>query len=186
MIFKKSKSSPIPPLANLNLEFNITAISKWVADKKSIPPDQKWNNDDVTKNHLITMLPMDPFLFYHNDVNEYSPAIAGSESIADDEVYAIEWQWTHSDFVVTVNNERHIIFLVPLEEILYLLKNRHPIPISDNARKDMDGAVINIDSTEKYCRQIYKEPFFRSGIIFSNSLVKFSVVYTTASNVVLY
>jgi len=186
MIFNKSKDSPIPPLAYFNLEFNITAISKWVTDKQAIPADQKWNNEDITKNHLITMLPMDPFLFYHNDVNEYSPAIAGSESITDKELYAIEWQWTDSDFGVTVNEERHIIFLAPLDEIFYLLKNRKPISIYNNASKDMDGGVINIEQNEEYCQQVYKKSVFGSGVSFSNSLVKFSLVYATASSVVLY
>jgi len=181
-----SENVETPPLAIFQLEYNFSAISRWVENKKAeIPPDHKWDTyNDVIRGHKITMLPMDPFLFYHNEVNEFSPAIAGGHSTGLNGFYDIEWGWNHTYFYASINEERHIIFLAPLEDIMYLLKHRRPKPMFDSLKKVLDGGILELGVDDGYCRQIYKQAV--SGLIFSNSLFKLTVACDNANSIVLY
>ncbi len=181
-MFNKKNSKP--PLAYFQLSFNMTAMHNWVINKCTINPESEWDNSDVKKEYLITMLPQDPFLFYHNEVNDFSPAIGGFEYIEDKKIGSIEWKWDDRYFIVLITDEIIPIFFAPLDEIFFLLKNKKPN--SENLLKDMDGMVVDTGYGGNYCTEIYKNIIFTSGIAFSNSLVKLSVIYADATNLVKY
>jgi hypothetical protein len=130
------------------------------------------------------LLPQDPFLFYHNDVNELSPAIGGFEYINSREVGSLEWKWDKTSFIVFITDEMIPVFFAPLTDIFYLLQ--HGAPKSNNLREDVKGRLIETDYEDTFCHQVHMELLFSSGVSYRNSLVKLSVVPVTANNLVKY
>lgn len=71
MFFKKKQKYVAPKTTNFFLKFNLTAIKEWLKDKKEIQPQDRyqWDKSSHVRQYKITMLPHDPFLFYHEELN---------------------------------------------------------------------------------------------------------------------
>lgn len=184
------KGSVKPPVAIFQLEVNLTTIKHWLRNKQLISPDSVWDRNSELKKYKITMLPQDPFLFYHHGVNEFSPFIAGIDFI-DDELESIEWGWGNNVFHVVLTESgpkgeplREIVFYCPLDDVFHLLIHRRAK--SDNLRKDYEGTEIALSEKADFCHQVHRSIGWGSSLIFTNALVRLNVFVLGNSHVVRY
>ncbi len=176
------KTTELPLLSYFLLKVNLSAIEQWLPSQvKTNPcPTNDWKNPK-TKEYKITILPTDPFTFYHNQANEFSPSIGGLDILNNENIGCIEWAWTQSFFYVNVSEPRVPIFSVPIGEIFHLLKTGKNL--SEKALRDKD--TISLDIDEKF-NEIYRNRSSRFGITYSNELVSLSVVCASADDLVNY
>jgi hypothetical protein len=143
---------------------------------------------DEKIEHKITMLPQAPILFYYNEKNEFTLGLGGLEDVGIEEIDPIEWCLAGDYFIAFVTGddafERVPVFYAPVSDIRHLVTKG--LPESENILRDMDGYVIDIDIESVYCKQVYRRAVFSSGLEFSNSLVKLSVVVPAGENLVNY
>jgi hypothetical protein len=177
-VFRKKNNDVKPPVTCIWLSFNITAIEKWLESKRTIEPVERWSRDDEVHKHLITLLPQDPFLFYHDDKRTFSPGIGGFEYLDNKKIESLEWKWKRNYFFVLVTNETIPVFFAPLSEIFYLLQNRYPSSLSErNIDIEIDGG---------FCKQVHQYPIFGSGVGFRNELVDINFSCENANDLVQY
>lgn len=180
-MFGKSKEI-MPPLTYFHISFNATKMREWLTSRRGIAPESKWGRDDEVVQYEITMLPHDPFVFYHSKVNAFSSGIGGISSI--DGVGSIEWSWNQSIFYVLISDDRECVFGAPLNDIFYLLKNGRAS--SDNIRADMDGRGIGITGLSEHVNAVFRTNLMSSGLSFSNELVRLAITPVGPDNMVQY
>ena len=179
-VFNKKKE--LPRLSYFTLKVNLAAIEKWIPNRRKIEPttDKDWK-DFNTKEYQITILPTDPFTFYHNQANEFSPSIGGLDIINNEDVGCIEWAWNRSYFYVNVSEPRISIFLIPIDEIFHLLKT------GSNLSKQAlgDTEVIKL-GTDEELSEVYRARSTSYSLRYSNELVSLTVVCASPDDLVNY
>jgi len=175
MLFKKKPKYEAPITTNFFVSFNLTEIDKWLKNKDEVPPQKKseWNSISHVEEYKITMLPHDPFLFYHEGLRAFSTTISGGEYFDEYEI-DIEWEWQGHErgFVFTAN--RFIIFLAPIDEVRYLLVTGKFL---GNTLDDEEVIpTIASEVEESYSRSVFRK---RSSafkfLSYSNALASLSV-----------
>jgi hypothetical protein len=80
-----NKKIELPKLSYLVLSVNLEATEQWMTNQRKIQPIPKkgWEGFN-TKEYKITILPTNPFTFYHSQVNEFQPSIDGLDIISND------------------------------------------------------------------------------------------------------
>ncbi|HEY5602798.1 MAG TPA: hypothetical protein VIM41_06790 [Gammaproteobacteria bacterium] len=177
-MFRKNKTASTPPLTYIWLSFNISAMERWLESKHTINPISEWDDSDKTIKHLITLLPQDPFLFYHDDKRQFSPGIGGYEYPDIKVINSIEWRWNQEYFFVSITDETIPVFFAPLSEIFHFLQNKSPSSLTDHD--------IEIQIQDNYCKKVHQYPVFGTGVGFKNELVDISFVCANADNLVQY
>ncbi len=194
-MFRK-KAKPKTPHIFFTLKFNLTAIAKWLADPQIIPPDDKWDSyagyDELSFN--ITLLPnSEPFLFYHNDANEFSPHMKGAthnaESlIKNDHIHDVSWEWTRGGIELSVLSAElagHVVMVVADSELARLLTGEQDINPCGTLRDD--GEVIEFPVLEHIkCPSVYRRFAFGDAVTFTNSLAELTVARPCWNETVLY
>jgi len=191
-MFRK-KSKPKTPHILFTLKFNLTAIAKWLKDPQIIPPDDKWDSyagyEELSFN--ITLLPnSEPFLFYHNDANEFSPHMRGTTFNSDliperHGMWGVSWSWENDGIFLYVESleskKQHLIMFVPESKFWRLIAGEsHPDPFGAKP------AVIGIEvAADTECPTVWSYDNSYS-IEFCNALGRFAVLAPLPSETVLY
>ena len=179
-MFKNNKELPL--LSYFILKVNISAVEKWMTNRQKIRaiPEKSWKGSE-SKEYQITLLPTDPFTFYHNQANEFSPSIGGIDFIDQETISPIEWDWNKSFFYVNVSDPRITIFAVPIDEIFHLLRtgsNQSKQPLKDEE-------VISLGEGENF-DEIYRNRTFQFSLRYSNELAALDVVRASPGDLVNY
>jgi len=177
-----NKKIELPNLSYFTLKVNLAAIDLWLSNQGKIEPtpERDWKGFD-TKEYQITILPTDPFTFYHNQANEFSPSIGGLDIIKNENIGCIEWSWNQSHFCLNVSEPRVAIFAVPIDEIFHLLKT------GSNLSKQAlgDKEVIKLGSEEPF-DEVYRSRSTRYSLVYSNELVSLTLVCASPDDLVNY
>jgi len=179
-VFKKTNKLPL--ISYFTLKLNVDALKHWLPHQQKIIASSKsdWNSYDI-KEYKITILPTNPFTFYHNQVNEFSPSIGGMELIRNDVIKCVEWAWNQSFFYVNVSDPRITVFYIPIDEILHLLQTGQHL----SQRLPIDEEVISLDIDRKFT-DFHRRRIYKNCLVYSNELVSLSVVCASASDLVPY
>ena len=119
-MFRKKDKESKPPLTYISLSFNISSMERWLENKQLIPPITTWDSTDEIIEHSITLLPQDPFLYYHNDKMQFSTDIGGYEYIDNKNVSSLEWGWNRVNFYVAITDRRIPVFYAPLLSLIHI------------------------------------------------------------------
>lgn len=177
-----NKKNEPPNLAHFILKVNLMGLKQWIPNQSKVAgiPEKDWKSFD-TKEYEITILPTDPFTFYHKQPNEFSPSIGGMDILNDEAVGCIEWSWNQTHFCVNVSEPRIPVFAAPIDEILHLLKTGRNLATNILGDKE----VISLGSDEKF-DEIHRSRSTRYALSYSNELVSLIVVCASADDLVNY
>ena len=177
-----NKKAEQPKLSYFTLKVNLAAIEQWLLNQEKIEPipEKDWKGFN-TKEYQITILPTDPFTFYHNQVNVFSPSIGGLDVIRHEVVGCIEWSWNQSHFLVSVSEPRITIFSAPIGEMLHLLKTGSNL--SKNALGDKE--VIKLGSDELF-DDVHRLRVSRYSLVYSNELASLTLICASPDDLVHY
>lgn len=181
-----NKKAVLPKLSYFLLKVNLAAIEQWLPNQGKIDPIPKknWESFDI-KEYKITLLPSDPFVFYHNNVNEFSSSIGGTHVINNKNFIYIEWFWEGSYFYLSVsepNSEGRVpIFAAPIEEMFNLLKT------GNNLSEQFlgDEKIIKLHSEGNH-NEVYRSRSGRHSLAYSNSLVSLTLICASSNDLVSY
>jgi len=177
-----NKKIDLPKLSYFTLKVNLEAIEQWLCAQRRIEPtsENDWNGFDV-KEYQITILPTEPFTFYHKQANELSPSIGGLDIIKNENIGCIEWSWNESYFTLNVSEPRVSIFAAPLDEMFHLLKT------GSNFSKQVlgDKEVIKLGSEELF-DEVNRSRSTRYSLVYSNELVSLTLVCANPNDLVSY
>jgi hypothetical protein len=177
-----NKKVELPKLSYLLLKVNLAAIEQWLPNQRKVTPTsgKNWEGFD-TKEYKITILPTDPFTFYHNQANEFSPSIGGLDIISNENIGCVEWSWNQSYFYLSVSEPRVSIFAVPIDEMIHLLKT------GSNLSKQVlgDEEVIKLGSGKLF-DEVYRSRSTRYSLVYSNELVSLTLVCASPDDLVNY
>lgn len=177
-----NKKIDLPKLCYFMLKVNLAAIEQWLPNQGKVEPtpEKDWKGFD-TKEYKITILPTDPFTFYHNQANEFSPSIGGLDIISNENIGCIEWSWNQSYFCLNVSEPRVSIFAAPIDEMIHLLKT------GSNLSKQAlgDKEVIKLGSEELF-DEIFRSRSTRYSLVYSNELVSLTLVCARPNDLVNY
>ncbi len=179
-MFNKKKEPPL--LSYFILKINLSAIEQWLPNQTKIDPipDKDWKSTK-TKEYEITILPTDPFTFYHKQANEFSPSIGGLDVLKNESIGCVEWAWNQSYFYVNISEPRIPIFSVPIDEILHLLKAGKNL----STKAPRVEEIISLDTDEKF-NEIHRNRSSRFALMYSNELVSLTIVCASADDFVNY
>jgi hypothetical protein len=176
------KKVELPKLSYFILKVNLAAIEQWLSNQRKILPSQEidWEKFDV-KEYKITILPTDPFTFYHNQANEFSPSIGGFDIISNNNISCIEWFWNQSYFCLTVSDPIVQIFAAPIDEMFHLLKTGRNL----SGQPFNDKGVIKLGSDELF-DELHRSGPISYSLKYSNELVSLTLVRSSPDDRVSY
>lgn len=162
----------VPLTTNFSLVFNVTAIKKWLKNKKEIPPldFSSWDYDALEEMYKITMLPHDPLVFYHNEVNMFSPGFHGSDRV---EGIKLEWAWQNYGIVYKANQRP--IFIIPDTEIKHMLKTGESLLEIPHGAAEKGEIIPSPIQDDKHCPRILRKISLSQEINYSNALAYMAV-----------
>jgi hypothetical protein len=177
-----NKKIELPKLSYFILKVNLAAIQQWLPNQRKIEPtpEKDWKGCD-TKEYKITILPTDPFTFYHNQADEFSPSIGGLDIISNEKIGCVEWSWNESYFYLNVSEPRVPIFSVPIDEMFHLLKTGNNL--SKQALGDKE--FITLGSDELF-DEFYRSRSTRYSLAYSNELVSLTLICARSYDLVNY
>ncbi|MCG8314511.1 MAG: hypothetical protein MI976_14985 [Pseudomonadales bacterium] len=180
-MFKKKKEITLPKLAYFTIEVNLEKLRDWVNQPRKIEPQSSWDWRHAEKlTYKITILPTDPFTFYHNAANEFSANVGGLDLVGSP-IDCLEWDWNQSYFYVNACEPRKTIFCISIDEIFYLLRNGRNA--SQTAGRDKE--VISLNENELF-DEVLRDRSLSAYVAYSNELASLSVVCASASDLVNY
>lgn len=179
-MFNKKKELPL--LSYFILKLNLSAIEQWLSNQTKInpTPDHDWQSNE-TKEYKITILPTDPFTFYHQQADEFSPSIGGIDVLNNENIGCVEWTWNQSYFYLNVSEPRVPIFSIPIDEILHLLKTGKNL----STKVAEDNKIISLDTDEKFS-ETHLNRLPRFSLKYSNELASLTIVSASADDLVNY
>ncbi|MBB3169965.1 hypothetical protein [Simiduia aestuariiviva] len=181
-IFRKIQ---IPKLTYFNLKVDISAIEAWIKNPKEIAVNTNFsNNGHNIKSFTITLLPNEPFLFYHNYLNEFSTTIAGSISIGDDNITTLEWEWDNKHFFVFTREPHQVLFCLPLSEIFPFLNGIMPTSTANGTHGKTEIDILL--AKELFSKQLTVSWMRNAFIKYENSLIELTLIRPSSSEKLLY
>lgn len=175
-------------IVELCIEFNLTAIDKWldtgskIEDIKKIP--KEWNGDDVKLSYYIDVLPngKSSDMYFHRKKSIISGSVGGIdylENVDEDLEYyfknskikVLSWRPWRQFIGLDVN--QNAILLAPVEEIVELQTNRllkNGGSIRDEDKKIQVPILFDDQNNPKEFTDIWRGSASNRSVGFSNAL----------------
>lgn len=175
-------------IVELCIEFNLTAIDKWldksgkVEDIEKIPKD--WNSDDVKLSYYIDILPngQSGDMYFHRKKSVISGNVGGIDFLEnvdeeleyyfrDSKIKVLAWRPWRQFIGLDVNKEP--ILLAPVEEIVELQANgvlKNPGTIKDEDKKIQVPTLFDDHNNPQRFTEIWRGSASNRSVGFSNAL----------------